>query len=350
MKMSEIAKGIEIKKEERDASTINSKPVSKRRYFWDEDDKINPAIRQPLDSNKTAHESSLDSHKTVEKTATRQPLDSNKTAEYNEITGAEKVFLNYVFSRLEIETDRQTKPITTEEIKLIINKSTNRVKNLVERLVKKGVLNVIKSKRGNGAWRTFSIPEKTIKEMRQEKLIRQQLDSHKTVDWTADKTAIEPIKKGSIYLNNTFILENFPAVQKIGLKENHLLKTSRTEIELIEILTHYEHSLTVNEIRVPQKLPVLISIINDPTKTWVSESYMKQFNDELDANQKRMIQFDQIKKLQADVKLKERYEEFLTQNPEFKTEVQKKQIFKNLTPEVLETICFEEFKTKNPNL
>lgn len=342
MKLSDITKDLDFKKEENRSGSTNSKTAPKRRYFWDEE------IPQPkLNQTATKVKAEL-------KPQLKPKLNQTAINGLNAIVGLQRQIMDIFFQYCVNNGSTNTGNIFIEEIARKIKTTSPTVRTAIQRLEKKGCIIRSLFKNGRGGFSIYEIPT----DMYQEWILNSRVKPNLNQTEIKVKAELKPqpkpdldIKKESNYLelNNTYIQENFPSVQKIGFKESHLQKTARTESEIIEILTHYEHSLSMNEIRVPQKLPVLISIINDSNKTWVSESYLKTLNEELDANQRRVEQMSAIKQHQKETKRRENYQEYLTQNPNFKAEVLAAQPFKNLNEEVLETICFEEFKTKNPN-
>jgi hypothetical protein len=336
MKISDVIKSKNIQIEEK--KDESSKSVSKRRYFWDEEESLIP--------EKTLKNSLNETLNVPEKFPT-----SSLKIKAREITGQQRQIVMFIYQQVIKNPNRKTDEISTNDLIEVLKKdksekSQESIRHNILALIKKGCLKKEGYKSGPGGYSQYSIPEDLIIQISQipEKSPINSLNNSLN---NSLKNVHSKEERELKYKN--VLITNYPNVEKIGLKIEHLQKCERTEENLTELLTHYEHSLVMNEIRVPQKLPVLISIINDPTKTWVSECYLKCFNDELDANQKRMKQIEQIKKEQTEMKLRDKYQEFLTQNENFKKEVLEKQIFKNLTPEVLETIFFEEFKTKNPN-
>ena len=139
------------------------------------------AIGQQLDSNKNYTKVQLDSNCTADWTADRiairQQLDSNWTAirDVSILTGKEAELVKIVFQNCQNLGSLETPNLSTEKLKEFLGISTKRLGNLVGRLVKKQVFEVIFSKRGNGGFRRFKLlPE------HYQKLTLDQKDSNKT--------------------------------------------------------------------------------------------------------------------------------------------------------------------------
>ena len=178
------------------------------------------AIGQQLDSNKNYTKVQLDSNCTADWTADRiairQQLDSNWTAirDVSILTGKEAELVKIVFQNCQNLGSLETPNLSTEKLKEFLGISTKRLGNLVGRLVKKQVFEVIFSKRGNGGFRRFKLlPEHYQKLTLDQKdsnktAIRQQLDSNCTADWIADWTAKPPSSSSSDLLIKKLIKKN----------------------------------------------------------------------------------------------------------------------------------------------
>jgi hypothetical protein len=174
---------------------------SKSTAIRQQGESVKTANRQQLDSSSVVSVSSLDSNKTPDKTAgktaDRQQLDSNKTAKWvaDSLSGKEADFIQIVFQKCQLSGSLVTEKIGSEILRERLKVSSKRLCNLVERLCEKQLIVVIASKRGNGSWRQFSLPSHVYQTMILNPLdsrstaFRQHLDSNKTSDWTANKTA-----------------------------------------------------------------------------------------------------------------------------------------------------------------
>lgn len=135
--------------------------------------------------------------------AERQPLDS-KIWSVDALSGKEAELVQLLFKRCVNAGARQTEKFSSHILCEAMKVSTRRLRNLVERLVKKNILIISSSKRGNGSWRQFTLPNAVYQDMALNHLDsnsptkRQQLDS----DWTATKTA-EPPSSSSLYYKTT---------------------------------------------------------------------------------------------------------------------------------------------------
>jgi len=139
----------------------------------------------------------------------------------------------------------------------------------------------------------------------------------------------------------TYILTD--TLKNIGLTEKHLLRTTRPHEEVQEILFHFTHSCINGEIRSPNKLPVLLSVLNNQERTWISESYLRCLEDDLKKNEERTQRQAQIEKDLGEKKLRELFETFQEQNPGYLMEVKNKNsMIQN--NEILGKIAFEQFR------
>jgi len=175
---------------------------------------LNPKGQQ-FDSRGTAEGqqgNSLDSNWTPNRTAGRQQFDSIRTAEgqpldsknwsVDSLSGKEADLIQMLFNRCKNAGSRQTEKLSSHILSEALKVSTRRLRNLVERLAAKNLLIVSSSKRGNGSWRQFTLPNGVYQDMALNHIDsnstaeRQQLNSNKTADWTATKTA-EPSSSSS---------------------------------------------------------------------------------------------------------------------------------------------------------
>ena len=337
------------KKDKENVINIENKldaPIQARQKFYD----LNEATVSPLPAHGQVTVETIKA--TAKATVSPLPAHGQVTVEsvlleqIPYIGEKSKKILVFLAKKCSENLSDETEYITTEELKSVYEGNSKQIADTIYALKTKGYLEIIAAK---------NIHQTGIRKFRLKKTVIDKCLStsprsghgQATVEPTAKVTVEAPIKKES-KLN--VLITNFPNVERIGLKFEHLQKTERSEENLLELLTHFEHSLQNSEVKSAQKLPILISIINDSTKTWVSESYLNQLNAELTANQKRVEQFEKAKKDQMEMKLRDKYQNFINENPEYLHEIREKQalnVRKNLSDEVVSNLAFHSWKEQN---
>ena len=180
----------------------NKPAISQQLASKQTDDK--PAISQQLASNKPAmtQNTFLDTPPISQQIS--QQADDNKPAisqqlaskrQVSLLTGKEALLAETIFRHCQNSGCLETKEITSEYLRKTLEVSPRRLRNLVERLTKKGIFEVTFSKRGNGGTRRFKLLQEHYQNLSFYELasnkpaISQQLASNKPADKPADKPA-----------------------------------------------------------------------------------------------------------------------------------------------------------------
>ena len=224
-----------------------------------------PAIGQPLASNKPAKKSRHSANKPADKPADKPAIGqqlASKTAQnqgVHDLIGKEAKLTDIIFFDCQNRGALETSNLTTEFLKTELEISSRRLRNLIERLTKKCVVEVSFSKRGNGGLRRFKLSSENYHKIamsaKQQKTnkpaISQQLASMEGVHKPADKPA-RPSSSSSLIsskqktttsddrnspLSSITIPEDLTI---IGINQNHL---SQIETKFPQAIPNLQRSL-----------------------------------------------------------------------------------------------------------
>jgi hypothetical protein len=128
---------------------------------------VSPAYRQQEKREKDpASISPAKSPANGQQQASKQPAYRQHTAskspakyEVSSLSGREAQLVKLIFQHCRVMSSRTTEPISSEETARLLQISTKRLNNVVERLVAKQVLTVVAQKPGRGAWRRFCLSD-----------------------------------------------------------------------------------------------------------------------------------------------------------------------------------------------
>ena len=90
-------------------------------------------------------------------------------------------------------------------------------------------------------------------------------------------------------------------------------------------------------------MSLFVSLLRDG-KQWVSEKYLQTMNEEINKNQLRMNQLNELKRQQKENEHKEKYRDFIDKNPEFAESVKTKNKNFNISEEIMDNLVFSEWK------
>ena len=307
------------------------------------------ANRQQLDSKKTAEKFPLDSNYTADwtadKTADRQQLDSKKTAimEVSNLTGKEAQLVKIIFQNCQNSGSLETPNLTTENLRQSLEVTTKRLGNLVERLIKKKIFEVIFSKRGNSGFRRFRLhPEHYQKLVLNQKdsrstAIRQQKDSNYTADWTADKTAQELSSSSSdLNINNKTTTTKLPKewetiktpqnIKDIGLVASHIRQIHKNGVleaqEVQDSLNAFSHDLENGKVKARNGSLNLLMGVLLKKGMYISEDYLTESKKEIDAYLTKVEELEAAKEKLKEINKQKKFEKWLeTLSDERKNEI-----------------------------
>lgn len=226
------------------------------------------------------------------------------------------------------------------EIAAEVNTTLGGVRNALNMLKRKGLIENVGFKKGNRVGSTsFKINPIVFEilhrfEPKKETVLNNTVSANTVLETVLNAPLVSKKEESSFILTE--------ALQKIGLRPNHLLKTTRSAEDVQEILFHFSHSIENKEIKSQNKLPVLLSILNNPEKQWVSESYLRDIGQEISANEDRFLKVKELEKRKAEMALKEKYEEFKRQNPDYLQQIKKQNAFV-ANDEVADKVGYSKF-------
>ena len=217
-----------------------------------------PAISQQLASNKPVIFSGRAANKPADKPADTPAISqqlASKTAQnqgIHDLIGKEAKLTDIIFFNCQNRGALETSNLTTEFLKNELKISSRRLRNLIERLAKKCVVEVSFSKRGNGGLRRFKLsPEnyhKIATSAKQQKTnkpaISQQLASIEGVHKPADKPARPSSSSSYIDIKETTTTQTNKKNQLNSVIIPESLATAgMTENHLSQVWAKYPHAI-----------------------------------------------------------------------------------------------------------
>jgi hypothetical protein len=245
----------------------------------------------------------------------------------------EFTLLKFLFLNCKRNMSLQTSEIKTEDLVLNLKMELQAVRNLISRSTKNGFLTVQTKQYQHNSVRVFIFSKDVFKYL--ENLFQASNEEYRQESSEASKYVSKKVL-------NTYILGE--PLKRIGLTENHLTKSKRTPEDIQEILFHFAFSIENNELKSSQKLPVLLSILNDETKSWVSEGYLKSLQLDLDQNEKRLKDLLDTAERRKALGTLEKFKAYLAENPNFLESIKNSQKFQ-VSDQIIESIAFEKFKS-----
>jgi hypothetical protein len=270
------------------------------------------------------------------------------------IVGREREFLFFVANQCQKNGSLTTPPLTIEKIKIVLNCSKDSIKTVVYRLTQKSILNRETRKMGRSGWVSFSLP-KTIYDQ-----ILNQEDFRNGVGMVLKVGSEQGLK--SAYSNNNSLKENNntePEVadfqvpenlKALGVGQKPLAVIVRDNIlsheEVQASLNHYSHDIAKNLVKV-KSANFLFGCMRNKTP-YISSSYAEAETRAITQEIARIKQLQAQKEELKELKLKEQYDQFLAQNPDFLEGLKKENQFLAKSPSgLLERMGFEKWREKN---
>ncbi len=289
-----------------------------------------------------------------DKQSTNKPVTENGDLSLDKVSSFQRKILQTIFQEIQKNPfEKETRPLNIgqlgELLEITDGKGFESLRIVILRLEKSGFLIKTKVKTGRSGWTKYCLPNFMFDQLLKYTQIQKPVIKD---EQSTNKPVTKPVTADlSMYvsnnLNSNYIHTQFPDLEKMGLKIEHVEKSVRSEKDVEQILTHFNHSLLNNEVRSKYKLPVLLSILNDEKKSWVSESYLSEINEELHRNDLRMSQYEELKKKQKEQGLLEKFNEFKMNNLNFVEDIKAKN--KNFTTDssIIENLAFAEWKSQN---
>ncbi len=292
-----------------------------------------------------------------DKQSTNKPVTENGDLSLDKVSSFQRKILQTIFQEIQTNPfEKETRPLNIgqlgELLEITDGKGFESLRIVILRLEKSGFLIKTKVKTGRSGWTKYCLPNFMFDQLLKYTQIQKPVIKD---EQSTNKPVIKPVTADlSMYvssnLNSNYIHTQFPDLEKIGLKIEHVEKSVRTEQDIEQILTHFNHSLLNNEVRSKYKLPVLLSILNDEKKSWVSESYLSEINDELKRNDQRVAELEAIEKRRKEQELREKFNQFKLKNLNFIEEIKRKN--QNFTTDlsIIENLGFAEWLEKQNEL
>jgi hypothetical protein len=228
----------------------------------------------------------------------------------------------------------------TTQISTAVGTTLGGARNSLNRLKAKGLIENTGFQKGNRVGSTsYKINPKVFEYLRALNSSKETISKETISADTVSETISHYSRKEEL---TSLLTEN---LKQIGVRTFHLEMFKGSVGELSELIEHFSFSIDNNEIKIANKLSLFVSLLRDG-KQWISEKYIQTLNEELERNKKRSEQLDTIKKEQIELKLKEKYQDFLNKNQAHLKNVRDKQTI-NLSQEILEKVAFNEWLEKH---
>jgi hypothetical protein len=114
-----------------------------------------PTSKPPAESPANRQQTTSKPPAINQQTASKSPAKHEVAA----LSGKEAQLVRLIFHHCRLMSSRTTEPISSEETARLLQVSTKRLNNVVERLVAKQILTVVAQRPGRGAWRRFSLSD-----------------------------------------------------------------------------------------------------------------------------------------------------------------------------------------------
>ena len=290
-----------------------------------------------------------------DKQSTNKPVMDFVDLSLDKVSSFQRKILEIIFQEIQANPfDKETRPLNIQQFGRLLGildmKGFESLRIVILRLEKAGFIVKTMVKNGRSGWTQYSLPSDIFDQLLKwsqmyKPVIKDEQSTNKPV--TKPVIADHSMYESKSLNNFKYLLEQFPELVKIGLKVEHLNNSPKTGEDLEQILTHFQHSLKANEVKVSYKLPVLLSIIKDlGKKTWVSESYLNQINEELKQNELRSAKLDELMKKKRELEINEKWNLYKMENPLYIEELNQGHSM-NVSTEVKEKIAFQSWVEKN---
>lgn len=294
---------------------------------------------------------------------------TNKAVMEKGVFGLEKVstyqrqILFAIFEEVQANPfEKETRPLNIQQLGRLINIEENQalesLRIVILRLEKAGGLIKTKVKTGRSGWTQYSLPNRIFDELLKERsrtkpVIKDEQSTNKALT----KPVIDsPYSSNYLLKENTNTETELPEFQvpenlkALGVGQKPLAVIVRENIlsheEVQASLNHYSNDIAKNLVKV-KSANFLFGCMRNKTP-YISSNFAEAETRAITQEIARIKQLQAQKEELKELKLKEQYDEFLVQNPDFLEGLKKENQFLAKSPNgLLERMGFEKWREKN---
>ena len=293
----------------------------------------------------------------------------NKAVIENGVFGLEKIstyqrqILFAIFDEVQANPfEKETRPLNIQQLGKLIEieekQALESLRIVILRLEKAGALVKTKVKTGRSGWTQYSLPNRIFDELLKERSRAKPVIKD---EQSLNKALTKPVMSEP-YNSNSFLKENTnkePEVAEFQIPENVkalgvgqkplavlVRENFLTHEEVQASLNHYSHDLAKNLAKV-KTANFLFGCMRNKTP-YISSNYAEAETRAITQEIARIKQLQAQKEELKELKLKEQYDQFLIQNPDFLEGLKKENQFLAKSPAgLLERMGFEKWREKN---
>lgn len=278
-----------------------------------------------------------------------------KPASLEQVVGQQKDTLLLIFEHCQMIGSRITNPLGITYFTERLSTSQLNAHNILNELMKKQAIERVSFKNGRGGWRRLKISEPIWNELNQNKS-----DLNKfSISLTHRKAIVEPIEtalsssnKDLKETNTTKEVIDFEIpenLKNLGVGNKQLTDIVKSQClsfeEVQNSVNHFAYDLSKGVAK--KNINLLFGVMRKKSvyiSSGYSESENKQVEQEIARITALLAQKEELKELQ----LKEKYQQFLENNPEWLNDLKKEnQFYKTAPAGLIEKMGYEKWKENN---
>lgn len=320
--------------------------------------KVEPIISQQKEALKKVEPKPEPIHKSK---LSQTEVKVEPKAVFEELVGLQRNVLIHFFEMCVRSGSRITPPVAISNLALAVETTTSAGRKAIQRLEEKGFILRASFKDGRGGWTKYEVKEEVYKTLL---LSQTSAKVEPIISQSRAKVGTQPEPKPEPnipYSNNSSLKENTntePEVadfqvpenlKALGVGQKPLAVIVRDNIlsheEVQESLNHYSHDIAKNLVKV-KSANFLFGCMRNKTP-YISSSYAEAETRAITQEIARIKQLQAQKEELKELKLKEQYDQFLVQNPDFLEGLRKENQFLAKSPNgLLERMGFEKWREK----
>jgi DNA-binding MarR family transcriptional regulator len=286
----------------------------------------------------------------------KQCLNGVENADPNLLIGREKQLLEFVVFECQRIGSLETEPLTIERFKETLNTSTDAVKTAIKRLSAKGFISRGFRKNGRSGWVQYQVPkfvyERVLysKTVSNRSLIGVQSVSERRPELGPKQGLNAPYSSSNNLNINTNTIELPENLRRFGISVvnlQNLVTSGKTTQEVIE-RSLAALSFDVGNGKTGNLANILFGVLGTG-REYISQKYSETLQAELERELKRISEAEETQKRVAEIQLKEKFQKFTIENPQFLESVKTQHKGYIQNPELLEKIALEKFKALEIN-
>lgn len=282
-------------------------------------------------------------------------------AVFEELVGLQRNVLIHFFEMCVRGGSRITPPVAISNLAIAVETTTSAGRKAIQRLEEKGFIIRATFKDGRGGWTKYEVKEEVYKTLLLSQT-RAKVEPNISQSRVKVGTQVEPKPEPNVpYSNNSSLKENTntePVIADFQVPENLkalgvgqkplavLVRDNFLNHEEVQAsLNHYSHDIAKNLVKV-KSANFLFGCMRNKTP-YISSSYAEAETRAITQEIARIKQIQAQREELKELKLKEQYEQFLAQNPDFLEGLKKENQFLAKSPQgLLERMGFEKWQEK----